>query len=560
MMKSKYKIVALGGLEENGKNCYVFETEKDMVIVDYGLSNFNNKMIGIDHIICDLSYVIENKRKLRGILISHGHLDQMGGIAKLLNKIKTNVYASNYTISFLKGYVDKSNYKFLKEFRYDGSLRLGDIVVESFRLSHAIYGNLGFLLNFGNEAVVYATDYNFSQEGSEFARTDIKKIVRLANKYNIRALLSESVQINQRGNEISAKNIIVQMKRKMENASGRMIISVYSSNLAGMNNIINLSSELGKKIVIVGRDLLTYVNVAKEYGYLEPQRDLFIRINDMDRYDDKDLVIVVADLNSSLFSELERMALHKHNIVNMKATDTIMIASKPADEFEAYAQKVLDKISRTGADIISQKINVSSHAHVDDVKMLVNLFEPELVIPIKGEFRKFVEFRNVVKDLLETEEKVIFIQNGEFLEFFEKAALKMDKLKLQDEYIASNSMDSVERILLKDREVLSENGYLIIVLPLYKKSQQLAQKPNLMFSNGAEFMKENKLQEACHKIIEKELSQATDYKELINKIKIKVSRHIQNKYNKTIMVLPMKIEFERKNKGNNNGQTKKETR
>ncbi len=555
-MKSKYRIIGLGGLEENGKNCYIFETDKDMIIIDYGLMHFTNKIIGIDYTIADMSYIIERKDKLRGILISHGHLDQMGGIPHLLEKLKVNVYGSNYTISFLKGYVDKSKYKFLKEIRYDSFLKLGQVQIESFRLSHAIYGNLGFLINYDNEAIVYATDYNFSQEGSEFARTDIKKIVKLSQKYNVQALLSESIQINMRGNDISAQNIIVQLKRHMESSKGRLIISVYSSNLAGMNNIINIASSLNKKVVIIGRDLLTYVNVAKEYGYIEPQRDLFVRINDMDRYDDSQLVIVVADLNDKLFNELERMARNQHDIINMKETDTVMIASKPSDEYEAYAQKVLDKISRSGADIISQKINVSSHAHEDDVKMMINLFNPKYVVPIKGEFRKFVEFKNIANQVAIPDENVLFIQNGEKLEFFSANALITNKVNIQDEYI-SRKKSSVDRILLKDREVLSENGYLIVVLPFFKRTKILAQKPKLLHSKTATFMMEKKVIDQCYKIIEKEVSQETDYKDLINKIKVKISRFIQNKYNKTIMVLPMRVEFERDTKGRN-GKKKSE--
>ncbi len=545
-MQNKFKIIALGGLGENGKNTYIIETKDDIVIIDAGLSNYSNKQLGIDFILPDYSYLEQNKEKVRGILISHGHLDQMGAIAHIIKVIDAPIYGSNYTISFLKSYIPKSKHKRLNELNYTKNLKLGQLTIEYFKLSHAIFGNLGFLIADGKESIVYTTDYNFDQMATKYARTDIKKITTLATKYNINALMTETIAVEERGSAGSSQDHLLHLQRFINSATGRMIISIYSSNLAGMNNIIDLAAQNEKKIVIIGRDLLSYVNVAKEFGYIEHVKDLFVRIQDINKYEDNELIIVIAGIYEDPFVELEKMAKGLHNIINLRDTDDVLIASKPYDETEAYAQKVMDFVSLAGANITEQKINTASHAHEEDVKMMINLFEPKYIIPIKGEYRKFIHLKEIAINLGYDSEVVKIIKNGDVLELVENGAFVSKTIKIPDQLITTNGQEKTNPIILKDREILSENGYILVIMTFYKGTNNIVQMPELE-SGGLLNIDENQLiKEGCMKIVLREIEAASDSRELVNKIKNKMGRYLNTKLGKVPMVLPIRIEVDKK--------------
>ncbi|MFV0246838.1 MAG: ribonuclease J [Mycoplasmatales bacterium] len=545
-MNDKYKIIALGGLGENGKNTYLIESKDTIIVIDAGLSNFANKALGIDFVLPNYDYLVQNKKKVKGILVSHGHLDQMGGISHILNLFDVNIYGSNYTVSFLKTYIDKSKHRLLKEVKYNDVLKLGSMTIECFSLSHAVFGNYGFVIDIKGEAIVYATDYNFDQTSSKFSRTDITKIVSLKNKYNIKVLMTESISVNNPGSAGSLKNHLQKLRRYIETSNGRKIISLYSSNLAGMRNIIDLAGEYNKKIVIVGRDLLTYINIAKDFNYIYPKKKIFARVNEINKIKDEDLIIVVAGLYADPFVEINKMAQGKHNILQIKHTDEVLIASKPYDETEALAQKVLDSISLTGAKILIEKINVSSHAHEEDVKMMINLFEPTFIVPIKGEYRKFIRLQEIAYELGYNEEQFRILKNGDVLSFVENGCLISETLKNKNQLISLDDSESTNPIILKDREVLSDNGYVLVVIPIDKKTGEIVQEPEIQSGGLISFDDDQDIIEGCKKIVKKELEKDYNNKEFINKLKNKMGKYLQKNIGKIPLILPLKVFVEKK--------------
>ncbi|MGL4590115.1 MAG: ribonuclease J [Mycoplasmatales bacterium] len=546
-MDSKYKIIALGGLDENGKNSYLIETKESIILLDAGLANFTNKTLGIDYVICDYSYLEENIKKVKAVFISHGHLDQMGAISHLLETIKVPIYGSNYTIKFLKSYVDKKDHKHLKEIRYNTAIKLDDLVVECFTLSHAIYGNLGFVVACGKEALVYTTDFNFDQTKSKFGRTDIAKIAKLAAKYQIKALMIETTALDEYATTINEATYMQAFNRTVESTKGRLIITLYSSNLSGMTNIIRMAETHEKKIVIIGRDLLSYVNISRELGYISHQKDIFVRISDMKKYQDEQIIIVVAGLYGEPFYEIEKMAKGLHSIIRLKETDRILIASKAYDEIESHAQQILDIVGRRTTDIIQQTINVSAHCKQEDAKLMINLFEPEYIIPIKGEYRKFIELRNVAMAIGYEAEKVRIIKNGDILNIDENYALVDKRIKLQQQLISKQSEKNIDPIILKDREILSDNGYVTIVLMFKRGTDEIIQEPQIISGGLIQFDDDENLMEGCMKIVKREIAEMENNRQLVNKLKIKISRYLNNNIGKTPMILPLRVEIDPRN-------------
>lgn len=538
------QIAALGGLEENGKNTYFIEKDEQIIVLDCGSKKFDNSALGIDSVISDYSYLVENKEKIQGILISHAHQDQMGGLSQLLAELNINipVYGSNYTIEFLKKTIKYNNYQKLN---YNGILKLGNFEIEPFHLSHAVFGNLGFVVAAQKEAVVYATDYNFNQSRKENNRTDIDKIIRLKNKYNIKMLMTEALAADKIGSAAGDTSFLAPFRRYAEMASGKLFISLYSTNVSGMLNVIHLAEELNKKIVIVGRDLLTYVNISKSLGYIEHKSDMFIKIANIDKYEDNQIIVVVAGIYLEPFESLEKLAHSNNAITTIKETDSVLIASHPQDEIEGTVQKIMDNVARTNCSIKTQKINVASHAHQEDIKMLINLFDPENIFPIKGEYRKFKKVEEICMNLGIENDKVHILANGEVLNITADSVYKNGKIKVSSKLINESKNELINPLLLKDRETISEEGYVLITLIYDKVTKELIKRPQIISGGLMSFDTDKVLIENCRLLIEKEIKQGK-FDEVVIKLKNKLKRYLSNQIGKNPLILTVKIAMDSK--------------
>lgn len=542
-MKEKFKIIALSGVEESGGNSYIIETNDDLILLDAGSSNFSNKNLGVDMVLPDFSYLLSNKDRLRAIFISHGHVDQMGALNSLLKQVKVPVYASKYTIKFLKTYVEEQFWDSLTEINYHKPITVGKLTVEAFSLSHAIFGNFGFVVaNEDKHAIVYATDYNFDQSANKFSRTDIHQIVNLSQKYHIDVLMTESISATNIGNATGDKFYVRSFERILEEAKGKTVIGLYSSNLAGMTTIIQAAEKYNKKVVIIGRDLLKYVNIAREEGYLHHKQDLFIRVSDMNKVDPKDLIVVVSGLYAEPYTELIKMSSNQHNLVQINSNDTVVIACKAYDEIESYAQSALDIISRTNCSIKQQNLNAPSHAYQEDIKLMINLFKPDFVVPIKGEFRKLKTVYNLVNDMDYYKDSCSIIRCGEVLSVYDDYCIVTDDIMLEPQLISSRSED-INHNLMGERELLADNGYVVIQLISYKGESEFCQEP-FIFSGGLiDFNEDSEIIDAIKKIINNYVEKGLSKGELIPKIRNKVSRLMKDLIGKTPLIFVSKVEI-----------------
>ncbi len=530
------KLMALGGLEENGKNCYIIESENDIIVINIGSKKYDNRILGVDTIVNDLTYLEENKDKVKAIFISNAHSEQIGGLNYLQEVLNVPVYGSEYTIEFIKNEYKYNNYKVIG----NDPIKVGDFVIESFRLAHSIFGTLGFLVAKGNDAIVYVSDYNFAQSAKEKSRTDVAKIVSLKQKYNIKMLMTESIAADQSGTASGDFSFLPPFNRVAKNTNGKLFISLYSDNILGMINIMNVAEKYKKKIVIIGKDLLTYFNVSKKLGYIDHKYDMFIKTKDIPRYNDNEIIVVVSGSFLEPFETLKKMAHKKHIITEINENDTVQIASEAYDEIEGAVQKIVDQISRTNCTIVNIPVNIPSHAFEEDIKMMLNLFNPEYIMPIKGEYRKLEKVRQIAEYLGYKSDNVKVLENGDVLEIDKNVYLK-DKINLTPKLKSENTKETVNPILLNDRDTLTSEGYVLISLVVKKETNELIQKPGIISGGLMSFDGDENIIEKSIEIVTGELQKGVKMDNVI-KAKNKVRRFVNNKIGKNPTVLTVKIE------------------
>lgn len=535
----KAKIFALGGLEENGKNSYIIESDNTILIIDAGSKKFENSSLGIDSIINDSDYLYKNKEKVKGILVSHAHMDQIGGLKRMIYDLNEDIpiYGSDYTIDFLK---KQFKFKNLNKLQHNQIITLGDFVVENFSLSHAVFGNLGFLIAKDKEAIVYTTDYNFNQSRKATVRTDIDKIIFLKKKYKINTLLTESISSSEAGTATGDTSFIAKFKRYAETTRGKLFISLYSTNVGGMINVISLAKTLNKKVVIIGRDLLTYVNLSKQFGYIDHVNDMFVKTNDIDKYDPNEVIVVVSGMFLEPFLTLAKLS-KKHPITTIEEKDSVLIASPPYDEIEGDVQKILDTVARTHCRILEQRINVFSHAFREDIKMMINLFDPENIVPIKGEYRKLKEVEKIAEDLGYSLSQIHILSNGEVLNLDSEHPYISNNIEVHTKLLNEKENELIDPLLLRDREMLTDEGYVLVVFIVDYKTKKIIQSPEVYSGGLMSFDEDDDLLLKCIEIINKEID-ACPPEELILKVKNKLKRFLNNKIGKSPLILTVKIE------------------
>lgn len=463
------KIFALGGLGENGKNMYVVEVNNRIFILDAGLKYPDIDMYGVDAVIADITYLINNKDRIEGIFISHGHEDHISALPYLLKQISTRVYGTHFTICLIENLLsdNKMDIKKYKLFRINENkvLKFGNVNVSFFNTTHSIPESVGISINTEDGSVVYCTDFNFSPTYSGKYQTSFDKITDLGKK-KVLALLSESLGSgtlsrvkNDSLLEHNYKNILI-------NSTGRIIVSAYSSDLSRIQKIINMSVDKGKKIAIIGRKAEKIVDVAIKSDYLSiPDENLVSLkpLDDKNQFYDNNLVVIVTGVRHEPYNLLVRMAMGEDRFVKINELDTVVTMCPPLPGTEKYAIHSLNTLYRYDVDvhIFDKKILSSTHANKDDLKLLYSMLKPKYIIPIKGEFRHCYEQYLVAKDAGYSDNQIMLLENGVVVEFENGEFTQESSVPVGDVFVDGSLLGHVNEEVIKDRETLAEEGAII---------------------------------------------------------------------------------------------------
>ena len=555
--KPSLRFVPLGGLEEIGKNMSIIEYGNDMIVIDMGLMFPNEEMPGIDYVLPDVSYLAENKEKIRGVIITHGHLDHIGGIPYLYDRIGSpQIYSAPLTNGLIK--------KRLEEFGMENRvklqtitpgkevLQLGCFKVETFRLNHNIPDSIGLSITTPEGILVYATDWKFDHTPADGRPTDFSKLAQLGGQ-NVLALFSDSTNAQKPGHTISEKEVEDVLFKLVENARGRVIVATFSSLISRIQQILNVAKKMNRKVAFSGRSMIANVEVASALEALIIPEDTMIDVKEIGKYPDQRIIIVCTGSQGEERSALTRIASGEHRQIKIKKGDTVILSSSPIPGNERSVNDVMDNLFREGARVIYQKlmdVHTSGHAYQEDLKLMMGLIKPKFFIPIHGERHKLMVHASLAQDIGIPEQNILVSDNGQIIEFEGgKGAVTNKRVPASYVMVDGLGVGDVGNIVLRDRKAMAEDGIFVVIVTVNHETGQIVTSPDII-SRGFIYMRENenlvhKAREEIKRLFSKHSTDRKprgDWGLIKTKLREELGEFLHKETERRPMVIPVVIE------------------
>lgn len=547
---SKIKFFGLGGLGENGKNMFVCEVDERIFVLDAGLKYPSVDLYGIDTILPDFQYLRENKNRIQGVFLSHGHEDHIGAIPEFLKEFNVNVFGTHFTISIVEDALQEAglnikNYH-LYRINQDKKLSFGDVTVQFYNVSHSIPESINIAICTKDGAIVFAPDFCLDTNTDKRYQTSYAKINEIA-KNGVLALAPESLgtsNINRAPNNIAFDHEMIDALQKNQ----RLIVSVYSTDLDRIQRIINLSVEHNRRVAILGIKTQKIVNIAINCGYLKVPENKLVNlkfIDDTHHNDDKDLVVIVAGNRHEPFFMLLRMCKHLDRLIQITNKDLVYLVTPPMNGTEKIANSTLDLLARSGATVVNLKKNIlkSSHADSEDLKMLYSMLNPKYIIPIVGEFRHQYQQKRIILDAGYSEERTIMLDNGD-VAYFENGSYKgkIEKVSVGDVLVDGSIVGDINEVVMKDRELLAQEGVVIVAIVIESNTRTIISGPEIVFKGFSIHDSDTELMEELKDMIAENVYSFM-YKKYINwdkaqdNLREKIINFIKKQMNKNPIVM-----------------------
>ncbi|HEP5948546.1 TPA: ribonuclease J [Streptococcus pyogenes] len=476
------KMIALGGVREYGKNFYLVEINDSMFILDAGLKYPENEQLGVDLVIPNLDYVIENKGKVQGIFLSHGHADAIGALPYLLAEVSAPVFGSELTIELAKLFVKSNNStKKFNNFHVvdsDTEIEFKDGLVSFFRTTHSIPESMGIVIGTDKGNIVYTGDFKFDQAAREGYQTDLLRLAEIG-KEGVLALLSDSVNATSNDQIASESEVGEEMDSVISDADGRVIVAAVASNLVRIQQVFDSATAHGRRVVLTGTDAENIVRTALRLEKLMiTDERLLIKPKDMSKFEDHELIILEAGRMGEPINSLQKMAAGRHRYVQIKEGDLVYIVTTPSTAKEAMVARVENLIYKAGGSVklITQNLRVSGHANGRDLQLLMNLLKPQYLFPVQGEYRDLAAHAKLAEEVGIFPENIYILKRGDIMVLNDEGFLHEGGVPASDVMIDGNAIGDVGNIVLRDRKVLSEDGIFIVAITVSKKEKRIISK------------------------------------------------------------------------------------
>jgi ribonuclease J len=482
MSNGKLHLIPLGGATEIGKNMYAYRLDEQILVVDCGLMFPNEEMLGVDVLIPDISFLLERKEKVLGIVLTHGHEDHIGALPHVLKQLPVPIYATRLTLGLIRAKLQEHNLWAETEWHLleDGErLQIGPFNVECVHVCHSIPDTCSFVIRTPAGTVVHTGDFKFDQTPVDGRVSDMGALARAGDE-GVLALVSDSTNIDKPGHVRSERVVGDALDTVFHEAKGRVIVACFASNINRVQQVVNVATRYGRKVAAAGRSMERNIDIARELGYLTVQDGVMIRLEQIGEFPDNEIAVVTTGSQGEPLAALSRMAMDDHRHVKIQDGDTVVISATPIPGNEDTVFRVINNLFRQGANVIhppEMDVHVSGHGNQEELKLMLNLIRPLYVIPVHGEYRHLELWRRMAERM---DYIAIKLENGDVLELAEDEAEIVEHVSAGTVFVDGSGQSGVEDIVLRDRWHLAQDGIFILVMSVDKATGRLIAGPDVI--------------------------------------------------------------------------------
>lgn len=550
---SDIKIIALGGVRENGKNLYIAEVKDSIFVLDAGLKYPENEQLGVDVIVPNFDYLVENKQRVAGVFLTHGHADAIGALPYLLEKVKVPVFGSHFTIELAKLVV--KNYPATKKFNdfhiinAKSEIDFGDSIISFFKTTHSIPESLGIVVKTHEGNIVYTGDFKFDQAAAPYFRTDFSRLAEIGQE-GVLALLSDSANADSDVQFASMHQEAEEILNTISDWGGRIIVAAVASNIARIQQIFDAAAETGRRVVLTGHDVENIVRTAISLKKLRlASEQLLIKPKEMSKFEDSELIILETGRMGEPLNGLRKMSIGRHRYVQIKDGDLVYIVTTPTISKEAVVARVENMIYKAGGVVttITKNLRVSGHGNARDLQLMLNVLQPKYLFPVQGEYRQLDAHANAALEIGFYPENIFIVKRGDVMSYEQGEFVHNGSVPAGDVMIDGNAIGDVGNIVLRDRKILSEDGIFIVAITVSRKEKKIVSKAKVN-TRGFVYVKKSKdiLRESAELVnasVEKYFTRDTfDWGELKGAVRDDLSKFLFDQTKRRPAILPVIME------------------
>ena len=548
----KLRIIPLGGVDEIGKNMTVFEYDRDIIVVDCGSMFPKDDMLGIDLVIPDASYLVANKERVRGYVFTHGHEDHIGAVPYVVSQVPAPLYGSRLTLALIENKLREHHVSGvpLNTVEARQVIQLGCFTVRFIKVNHSIPGAFALAITCPIGTVVCSGDFKVDYTPIDGEVTDLTTLAAIGSK-GVLALLCESTNIERPGYTMSERKVADTFYEQINNARGRVIIAMFSSNVFRLQQVVDCAVHYHRKVCFVGRSMVNVTAVAMELGELRIPDGSLIDIDDLDKYRDDELVVLTTGSQGEPMSGLTRMAFSEHRKLQIKQSDKIIISASPIPGNEVFVSRVINQLYRCGAEVIYDamaEVHVSGHACQEEIKLMHTLVKPKYLIPVHGEYRMLWQHGELAESMGMPRQNIILPEIGQVIELGASGVSIAGEVPTGTVLVDGLGIGDVGNVVLRDRKHLSQDGLIIVAMAFDRTNCMLVSGPDVI-SRGFVYVRENEdiiegIRNTVRNIIASYVRiEGSDWPSIKNRIKDELHRYIYDKIKRNPMILPIIVDL-----------------
>lgn len=551
--ESKLSIIPLGGLGEVGKNIMAIKLGNNILVIDCGLMFPEDEMLGIDVVIPDISYLQENKKLIKGIVLTHGHEDHIGALPYLIKDLNVPIYGTKLTLGIFKAKLREIKNGKTKVndncVDFNTNVKIGPFDIEFVRVTHSITDSAGLIIKTPFGAIVHTGDFKIDQTPVDGQSIDLNRFAQAGDK-GVLMLMSESTNVEKTGFSKSESTVKESFEKVFNNADGRIIVTSYASNLHRIQQIIEVAHKLRRKVVVLSKNMAQIIDTASRLGRLSLPKRILVKPDQLENFAKEKLVILITGSQGEPMSALTKMAYSEHKTLEIIPGDTVVVSASPMPGNEKLISSTIDSLFKLGAKVFyddNSGAHVSGHANQEELKIMLNLVRPKYFMPIHGEYRKLVIHGRIANQLGIPNENIFITENGQVLEISKNGASLAGRVQAGKVLVDGLGVGDVGNIVLKDRRLLSQDGILIAVITISKKTGLVVSGPDLI-SRGFVYVRESEqLMDDATKLVKLAMEQCqerniTEWSAIKTQVKDMLGKFLYEKTRRRPMIMPIIME------------------